>query len=205
LKARLKECTYYFFHTGKLNTGKKLADCNKLILTAHPDDEILFFGGQLISESGWLVICFTNGGSRKRSEEFSIVMERVGAEHMILNFRDGENITWSRRKIDKAVSAILSRRKEWVRVLTHNNEGEYGHYQHKQLHESVMRVYKGSSLYFSCARVDLAKESNRLPVELQLQKKDIFKNLYKSQSFILDCLPEYFEYERQEISGKVMV
>ena len=57
----------------------------KLMLVAHPDDELIFGGQELLESGGWKVIALTNGDSLERRLEFKKVMAAVGADYEIWN------------------------------------------------------------------------------------------------------------------------
>ena len=47
---------------------------NKLLVVAHPDDEVLWGGANLLREPGWLVISATNASNAGRKTEFQKTM-----------------------------------------------------------------------------------------------------------------------------------
>jgi hypothetical protein len=53
------------------------------MIVAHPDDEVLFGGSQLITEKNWKVVCVTNGNNTKRSFEFGSVMKLLNLDYEI--------------------------------------------------------------------------------------------------------------------------
>ena len=52
---------------------------DKLMIVAHPDDEVLWGGGHLY-DKGYLVVCVTNGRNKVRSQEFKDVVTASGNE-----------------------------------------------------------------------------------------------------------------------------
>lgn len=73
-------------------------NANKLMIVAHPDDEVLWGGGHLM-EGGYMVVCVTNGKNEVRSKEFYRVMKESGNEGIILDYPDkvrGKRDDWSR-------------------------------------------------------------------------------------------------------------
>ena len=50
---------------------------NKLVITAHPDDETIFAGKLLSEDNSWKVVCVTNGEDEIRKSEFESVMKQV--------------------------------------------------------------------------------------------------------------------------------
>lgn len=75
---------------------------NKIMIVAHPDDETIFGGTQLLQEKGWLVICVTNGDNQVRCGEFTKVMKKIDAHFEIWNYYDewdGDFDRYSLRRI----------------------------------------------------------------------------------------------------------
>ena len=60
---------------------------DKLMIVAHPDDEVLWGGGHLY-DKGYLVVCVTNGRNKVRSQEFKDVVKASGNECIMLEYPD---------------------------------------------------------------------------------------------------------------------
>src|SRR6187399_1797175 len=68
--------------------GNKDTEYDKLMIVAHPDDELIFGGAELVSKPGWKVVVVTNctQGSANlftphmpdRNKEFSSIMNKLG-------------------------------------------------------------------------------------------------------------------------------
>ncbi|CAG7646618.1 hypothetical protein PAESOLCIP111_05204 [Paenibacillus solanacearum] len=157
---------------------------NKIMIVAHPDDETIFGGTQLIEEKGWLVICVTNGDNRKRRKEFEKVMKEVHAEYEMWNYKDQWNGKFDRSRLTADLAEVLARNPV-EKVVTHNLDGEYGHTQHivlsKLLHDMV-----DNNLYV------FALADKKLDASLLSQKKKLL-HYYKSQD--LKWLKKYIKYE----------
>lgn len=192
---------YYFFRVRKPIGHIAVQSLDKILFVAHPDDEIIFFGSCLLREPGWLVVCVTGGRNRTRAREFAGAMREVNAAWVMWNFSDGMDITWNRRKLVSKISKVLETGTLWKKVVTHNAEGEYGHWQHKQLHRAVADAYRGGSLWISVESAGLAEVENLLPMDLQQSKREIIRRFYPSQEFVLTEYQEYFAYEKQVAGG----
>lgn len=108
------------------------------MVVAHPDDESLFGGAQLLTSNGWKVICVTNGYNRVRRLEFETVMRMTDCEYEMWNYSD----RWA-EIIDSSVFNDLKRvvcEKQWSKVVTHNSVGEYGHIHHIQIHHMMKKL-----------------------------------------------------------------
>ncbi len=124
-----------------------IEECDKLMIVAHPDDEVLW-GGAHLCEGGYFVLCLTNGNNPTRSAEFEKLKEAVGYRGIILSYPDkvaGERSEWKylKKSITKDLRLILSMR-DWELVVTHNPEGEYGHIHHKMTSSLVTSACEGA-------------------------------------------------------------
>jgi len=105
---------------------------DKLMIVAHPDDEVIFGGAHLLRESNWKVICATNADKERRAREFAAVMKRLHAEFEIWNFRDTYSSHFDRAGFKARLRGVLGNH-DFRKVVTHGFLGEYGHPQHKEI------------------------------------------------------------------------
>lgn len=56
------------------------------MVIAHPDDEILFGGQELLISKNWLVVCLTNGNQLSRKNQFFNALLLVGAQGIIWEY-----------------------------------------------------------------------------------------------------------------------
>ena len=163
---------------------------NKLMIVAHPDDELLWGGAHLI-EDDYLVVCITNGKNKTRKAEFEQTISDTSDKGLILSYPDkigARRSNWGLWKDNiEADLATIINYKDWEIIVTHNEYGEYGHKHHIMTHELVDKVcerfdtnaaqYYFSQYYTVDAIPDgLAQISN----ESYKIKKEIAKN-YQSQ------------------------
>lgn len=166
-----------------------LTGYDKLMIVAHPDDDMLWGGSHLINED-FLVVCVTCGGVAKRVEEFKSVMAEVNDAYVMLDYPDktnGERDDWSEHyeNITEDIKNIYGL-KNWKEVVTHNPEGEYGHQHHKMTSAIVTgAVDKNKLTYFGkyYSKKELEEKDIKLhylPDETVSKKKEILK-IYESQ------------------------
>ena len=155
---------------------------NKLMIVAHPDDDILWGGGNIIAERGWKVIGATNQNNKERSKEFFDVMRAaIVDEYKLFNVKD----RWS-YNIDLFLGTLFEKelerlsKQKWKLVLTHNADGEYGHPQHQIVHQLVNKHFKSKGhnvKYFNVS-------SKKLPDDIINKKKSLLR-LYTSQQTLI--------------------
>lgn len=117
----------------QLDEGK-VKDIKRIMIVAHPDDETLWAGNNILTEK-YLIVSITNGNNPTRKAEFFNAMKLSGNYGVMLNYPDNPNRkknNWKNVK-DKVRQDIryLLQYKKWDQIVTHNPEGEYGHIQHK--------------------------------------------------------------------------
>ena len=179
------------------NTDKPF---NKLMIVAHPDDELIFGGKALLQEKGWKVICLTNGTlssnnvfrfnkTNYRKREFISVMNQLGYAYEIWDFEDCLlNANWNDSKLMINLNRIFER--QYEKVISHNADGEYGHCQHKKVYQMVQKYNPSNWYVFHHGE----EENSYLNKLLKILK------YYSSQKTIID---KYFKYIRYQSYRKI--
>lgn len=183
-----------------------LSDVNNIMIVAHPDDELLWGGSQLISEK-YLVVCVTCGVDKKRETEFIDVMNKLDAPYINLSYPDltnGKKDNWSNSYdlIKKDIDEII-KYKKMDRVVTHNPDGEYGHIHHKLVSKIVTEVASKENLYYFnkyYSDQELKKLENNKCLniidESSFKRKLKLLELYYSQSDIINNHISNIAYEK---------
>lgn len=185
----------------------KSNSADKLMIVAHPDDEVIWGGGHL-SEGDYFVVCITCGKNKTRSREFKKVMEKSGNEGIILSYPDkvnGKRDDWEnvRDKILTDLNTIITA-KDWELIVTHNQDGEYGHAHHKMLHSFVVNAYENVNSddrlmffgkYYKTSEIDDVRDSLFPLTKNQLEIKTELFDCYQSQSDVIDHLRHMAEFE----------
>lgn len=177
---------------------------NKLMIVAHPDDEILWGGAHLIDDD-YLVVCITCGVRYDRVLEFVEVMDATNDKYVMLGYPDktnGERDNWNTvyEDISKDLKQIIEL-KDWELIVTHNPDGEYGHQHHKMTSAIVTdvtdnknKLYYFAHYYSKKNIADHYASMVSIPDSLLRQKKKII-GLYRTQSFIQTTFDQMFPYE----------
>lgn len=170
-------------------TKLDLTGIDKLMIIAHPDDDILWGGKELI-ENDYLVVCITCGSDERRVREFESVMGETGDKYVMLGYPDktkGERDNWD-SFYDEIIEDIknIYALKKWDTVLTHNPDGEYGHIHHKMTDEIVTDNVEHKNLYYF-GKYYSKKDLEEKDIDLVLLDEDVLKRkseilkLYKTQ------------------------
>ncbi|MDN4074071.1 PIG-L family deacetylase [Fictibacillus terranigra] len=157
-----------------------MAETNKLMVVAHPDDELFFGGDELIQEEGWKVVCVTDGDNEERRQEFERAMQLVGAEYEMWNYKDAWTEHVNRPKLEEDLSRVVNER-DYKKIVTHNLYGEYGHPEHKAVAEIMHKIVKENLYMFDFNVKEL------LQVDILKRKLELL-DVYKSQKPAIEQL-----------------
>jgi LmbE family N-acetylglucosaminyl deacetylase len=131
-----------------------------LIIVAHPDDEVFWMGANLAArrDEKWHIICVTHNAKTPRGYEFRRLCKRYDWSFHQLGFTDGgkANLILNYEKLLSVLYQelrALKARNFIKHIYTHGHRGEYGHGQHRQIHQAVRQViraikYRGAIDYF---------------------------------------------------------
>jgi len=158
---------------------------DKLMITSHPDDEALFGGAELLTHSDeYKVIVVDEYHNKIRRKEFKASMKFIGIkeyEHWT-GYKDRED--YNREKLIYELLRVL-RERDWVKIVTHNKVGEYGHPRHRALHEILNHLRPDILWQFD-------KHKKRLDINILIKKRNLLK-VYGSQREILDWFSPWYE------------
>lgn len=161
-----------------------------LMVVAHPDDDLLFGGTELMKDD-YVVVCVTCGTSKTRLKEFKRMMNYFEDEYITLGYPDlveGKKSEWTDEydSITRDIKNIINL-KEWDKIVTHNPDGEYGHIHHKMTNRIVTGLTNDKSkLYYfnKTYSTKYYKENNiskTLDEDMCNKKRELFDKYYKSQ------------------------
>ena len=168
---------------------KENYDYKNLMIVAHPDDDLLFGGTELMKDD-YVVVCVTCGSSETRLKEFKRMMKYFNDEYITLGYPDlvdGKRSEWEYEYdlIKRDINNII-KLKKWDKIVTHNPEGEYGHIHHKMTSKIVTSLVKDKSNFYYFNKTYSKKyyddnKIEKLDKETCKKKKKLFDKYYKSQ------------------------
>lgn len=161
-----------------------------LMVVAHPDDDLLFGGTELMKDD-YVVVCVTCGTSKTRLKEFKRMMNYFEDEYITLGYPDlveGKKTEWTDEydSITRDIKNIINL-KEWDKIVTHNPDGEYGHIHHKMTNRIVTGLTDDKSKLYYFNKTYSAKYykenniSKTLDENMCNKKRELFDKYYKSQ------------------------
>ena len=122
-------------------------DTDKLLIVAHPDDDVLWGGMNLLLEPGWFVVCASHLNDPVRSKEFYKTMSFCNVtRYMMYDVKeeytedeDESDAQFYDTPFEDGVKELATH--SWKLVLTHNSQGEYGHKHHQTVHRLVKKYF----------------------------------------------------------------
>ena len=111
----------YFFKPYKVDKNFSkldLENVNKIMIVAHPDDEILWGGAHLL-EDDYLVVCITCGTVKERVNEFVSVMNETNDKYIMLGYPDktnGERDNWD--SVYNDISKDIGKSFKWISIIS---------------------------------------------------------------------------------------
>jgi hypothetical protein len=151
-------------------------EVDKLLIVAHPDDEVLWGGINLILQPGWFVVCASHASDPIRSLEFYKTMSFCNVTRYVMydvddKYTDDETVsdkTFYGTPFETGLKDLS--RHPWKLVLTHNDRGEYGHEHHRTVHRLVKKYFPGSKTFGT------GKRLNDSHIELKRNLLVFYKN-----------------------------
>ena len=158
------------------------------MITAHPDDEALFGGAELLTHpKEYKVVTVDEYHSEDRREEFIASMEFIGIEEYEhwTGYKGGED--YHREKLIYELLRVL-RERDYKKIVTHGTNGEYGHPRHRACHDILAHLRPEKLWCFS--------RGKRLDEKIIERKRELL-SCYRSQKGVLEWFNPWHETIRK--------
>jgi LmbE family N-acetylglucosaminyl deacetylase len=165
-----------------------------LVVVAHPDDELIWMGGTLLSHSeDWdtTIISLCRADDKDRAPKFRRVCKEYNARCFISDLEDETLEDISTDEVTSRIKQFVDKNLIYDYIFTHGFNGEYGHPRHKDVHKAVVQMLRVNELrakkifFFDYEKVDegavaRAKSDKFIKIDNALleKKKDLIVNVY---------------------------
>jgi LmbE family N-acetylglucosaminyl deacetylase len=167
-------------------------EVDKLLIVAHPDDEILWGGMNLLMQPGWFVVCASHLSDPVRSIEFYSSMSFSSVTRYVMydvkeEYTDDpikSDAQFSGTPFEEGLRQLASH--NWKLVLTHNDSGEYGHEHHRSVNRLVKKYFKDVKTFEVGPKLtDKQIELKRNLLVFYAETQDICRKLYNRKGTVL--------------------
>ena len=157
-----------------LNVIKQINPANGCVVVAHPDDEVCWFGGLILSTAHikWHIVCCSYPvipGEIKRKEDFFKACKHAKLSHEMMDIAEPR----TRDKMDRIESLRKLNLSKYDIVLTHGN---FGHLHHRCIGSQIRELYNGPIIGTNYGRGDFVTQFGK---SLYARKLEWMKN-YKA-------------------------
>jgi LmbE family N-acetylglucosaminyl deacetylase len=119
------------------------------VIVAHPDDEILWAGGLLLSHPEWspFIVTLCRSKDPDRAPRFRRILERLGAKGAMGDLDDSpDQVPLPEAMVKDAILSLLPEQ-EYDLLLTHALDGEYTqHRRHEEAARAVRNLWREGRL-----------------------------------------------------------
>lgn len=120
-----------------------------LVVVAHPDDETIWLSGLIMlnPKIDWTVLCLSRSDDQDRAPKFKRVAEYLNFKYFHEDLDDLELLPFLKHvRLAKDLIKKNIGLAEYDFVVTHGANGEYGHRDHKSIHEAVNELLQKNQL-----------------------------------------------------------
>lgn len=164
-------------HKDELKNSKIVA-----LIVAHPDDEILWAGGTILSHPEWscYVVCLCRGSDTDRAPKFVQSLNALNAEGIMGDLDDGpEQFPLDQEEVAHLILSLLPP-KQYDLIITHNPKGEYTrHIRHEETGKAVIMLWQTGKISTSELWTFAYEDGNKKYFPKPVETATVFNPLSK--------------------------
>lgn len=150
------------------------------IIVAHPDDEILWAGGTILTHQSWncYIISLCRKNDKDRATKFYKVLTLLHAKGNMGDLDDEpEQKPLSNNEVELAILDLLPQT-NFDLIITHNPHGEYTkHLRHEEISKAVISLWKEGKIYTKQLWIFAYQDGNKAYFPKAVENTSIFEVL----------------------------
>ena len=176
-----------------------------VVIVAHPDDEILWAGGTLLSNPSWdlVILSLCRANDEERASKFYKTLKLLNAKGKMSNLDDGPKQTPLSDNVVEQLLMQIVPNEHFDLIITHNPLGEYTtHLRHEEISKAVINLWKKGKISTDVLWLFAYEDGNKTYFPKPIEKADVFQILsndlwlkkYEIISKIYGFVPESWAY-----------
>jgi LmbE family N-acetylglucosaminyl deacetylase len=152
------------------------------IIVAHPDDETLWAGGNILNHPSWkcFIVCLCRASDKDRAPRFYNAIKILKSEGVMGNIDDGPDQKPLDEKVVESAIMKLLPHKHFDLVISHDPSGEYTrHIRHEETGKAVIKLWHSGKISTDELRTFAYEDGNKKYYPKQVENATIYRALTK--------------------------
>jgi len=151
-----------------------------VVIVAHPDDEILWAGGTILSHptNKWFIVCLCRASDADRAARFHNTMKLLNSEGVMGDLDDGpDQKPLDEKELEEVILELLPKR-NFDLIITHSSVGEYTrHLRHEEVNKAVVTLWHNGKVSADELWTFAYEDGNKAYFPRAIEKADIYEVL----------------------------
>jgi len=151
-----------------------------VVIVAHPDDEILWAGGTILSHptNKWFIVSLCRASDTDRSAKFYKTLKLLNAEGIMGDLDDGPTQDpLDEKNLEEYILKLLPEN-HFDLIITHSCKGEYTrHLRHEEVNKAVVTLWNKSKIIANELWTFAYEDGNKAYFPRAIEKADSYEVL----------------------------
>ena len=154
-----------------------------VVIVAHPDDETLWAGGEILQHPSWnwFIISLCRKNDEDRAPRFYRVLKKLNADGIMGDLDDGpEQTPLSEDEVEQSILSLLPH-KHYDIIITHNPTGEYTrHIRHEEISKAVILLWNNKKISADELQLFAYEDGNKKYYPIAYKNANFYRVLTKT-------------------------